>query len=561
MSIKLKKINFLLLLIIFFIRPLNSNQIIFEKKDLLNNGQNLQNLSEIGKEDLESQMWNQIFINKSFQDIEIFLSNLPNKSSNEVVQKLIFKFLSSKKIISKNLINSDQDKTILELYVQQLFETGRINEIELYYSQSPELKNNEFILKKMIEGNLLRNRHSEACKILENKTNNTPKLFGKIIIICDILNNRYEQAKLGLSLLKEQNKPGDIFFIDLAYSLMSEENISESDNLKKNLEQIKTLNPIIMSSLQFADISPSYEQIENLNTSGLLFILSNPSVDTDLKVFCSEILVKQGRIGVDVLSEAYQLARFKNSEIENALRLYKTLSPAKARPLLYQSILRESNDELKLKKILALLKSSANDNLIRQISLLIADFLPPLEILEKKEDILLISKMFQSRRDFFKAEAMLGKLMNLNDDPELLFRGISLEIAKYLNNQNFDSEALETKLIRVSEIEKIDLEKFRKIIMVLTLNINFSQNLFNVLSESNFLTMGNNEKNNLQNLFLAERFSKEDNLFNSLIIFFKVIGNKDFEDLSLLENYKALMILRNLGFEQEFKALSESILL
>ena len=30
---------------------------------------------------------------------------------------------------------------------------------------------------------------------------------------------------------------------------------------------------------------------------------------------------------------------------------------------------------------------------------------------------------------------------------------------------------------------------------------------------------------------------------------------------SLLENYKALMILRNLGFEQEFKALSESILL
>ena len=156
---------------------------------------------------------------------------------------------------------------------------------------------------------------------------------------------------------------------------------------------------------------------------------------------------------------------------------------------------------------------------------------------------------------------MLGKLMSLNDDPELLFRGISLEIAKYLNNQNFDSEALETKLIRVSEIEKIDLEKFRKIIMVLTLNINFSQNLFNVLSESNFLTMGNNEKNNLQNLFLAERFSKEDNLFNSLIIFFKVIGNKDFEDLSLLENYKALMILRNLGFEQEFKALSESILL
>ena len=44
-----------------------------------------------------------------------------------------------------------------------------------------------------------------------------------------------------------------------------------------------------MSSLQFADISPNYEQIDSLSISGLLSILSNPSVETDLKVFCSDI--------------------------------------------------------------------------------------------------------------------------------------------------------------------------------------------------------------------------------------------------------------------------------
>ena len=33
-----------------------------------------------------------------------------------------------------------------------------------------------------------------------------------------------------------------------------------------------------------------------------------------------------------MLSQAYQLSRFKNSDIENSLKLYKTLSPAKARP-------------------------------------------------------------------------------------------------------------------------------------------------------------------------------------------------------------------------------------
>ena len=128
---------------------------------------------------------------------------------------------------------------------------------------------------------------------------------------------------MGLLLLKELNEPGNVFFIDLAYSLMSENEISNAERFKKKLTEIKSLNPIIMSSLQFADISPNYEQIENLSISGLLSILSNPTVDTDLKIYCSEILVKQGRIEVDMLSQAYQLSRFKNSDVENSLKFIK----------------------------------------------------------------------------------------------------------------------------------------------------------------------------------------------------------------------------------------------
>ena len=228
----------------------------------------------------------------------------------------------------------------------------------------------------MIEGNLLRNRHNEACKILDNKSDKMPEIFGKILIICDVINNRFEEAKLGLSLLKELNEPGNIFFIDLAYSLMSEKEIIDSEGLKKQLNEIKSLNPIIMSSLQFAEISPNYEQIENLSISGLLSILSNPTVDTDFKIYSSEILVKQERIDVDMLSQAYQLSRFKNSDVENSLTLYKTLSPAKARPLLFQSILKEKNVEQKLKKIIALLKISQIDNMIGPISNLVFDLVP-----------------------------------------------------------------------------------------------------------------------------------------------------------------------------------------
>ena len=155
------------------------------------------------------------------------------------------------------------------------------------------------------------------------------------------------------------------------------------------------------------------EQIENLNTSGLLFVLSNPSVETDVKIFCSELLIKQGRISFDFLSEAYLLPRYKNAELENALNLYKTLSPAKARPLLYQSIIIEKNEEVKFQKIVALLKMSIIDNLFTQISSLVYKFVELQNLTKSKEQILLISKMFQVQNEFEKADYCRDKIKEL----------------------------------------------------------------------------------------------------------------------------------------------------
>ena len=199
-----------------------------------------------------------------------------------------------------------------------------------------------------------------------------------------------------------------------------------------------------MSSLQFADISPTYEQVENLNTSGLLFVLSNPSVETDIKIFCSELLIKQGRISFDFLSEAYLLPRYKNAELENALNIYKTLSPAKARPLLYQSIIIEKNEEVKFQKIVALLKVSIIDNLFSQISSLVHKLVDLQKLTASKEQIFLISKMFQVQNEFDKADEVL-RLIENEYDLDLIFREISIELNRRLLDKSLDIDLLEEK--------------------------------------------------------------------------------------------------------------------
>ena len=39
-------------------------------------------------------------------------------------------------------------------------------------------------------------------------------------------------------------------------------------------------------------------------------------------------------------------------------------------------------------------------------------------------------------------------------------------------------------------------------------------------------------------------------------IFFETVGNKSFDNLTILETYKILLILRNLGFEEELRRVS-----
>ena len=554
MIIKLKKISLILFILIFFSDTLKSNQIFKDRKVLNKKKETSSFISEIG-DVYKDTIWNSIFLDKTFDDIDNFIKTIPTKSPNPFIQEMIFDFLTTKKKLNNKNISNEEDSKILELLINQLFETGRINEIEYYYSQSSNLKMNEFILVKILEGNFLRNRQEEACKILAENSSVSPAIFGKVIIICDIIANKYDQAKLGLLLLKEQNKPGDSFFIDLAYSLMSENSQADSESIKKKLDQIKSLNPIIMSSLQFADISPTYEQVENLNTSGLLFVLSNPSVETDIKIFCSELLIKQGRISFDFLSEAYLLPRYKNAELENALNIYKTLSPAKARPLLYQSIILEKNEEVKFQKIVALLKVSIIDNLFIQTSSLVHKLVDLQKLTASKEQIFLISRMFQVQNEFDKADEVLRIIEN-EYDLDLIFREISIELNRRLLDKSVDIDLLEEKIKKLDKVKELNSQKYQKIIMNLMFNYDLSQLTKNIINKLSFSSNEKFNSNSLHNLSLAEKYSKKQDLFNSTKILFKTLGNKNFNDLTILESYKILLILRNLGFEKELRSIS-----
>jgi len=62
-------------------------------------------------------------------------------------------------------------------------------------------------------------------------------------------------------------------------------------------------------------------------------------------------------------------------------------------------------------------------------------------------------------------------------------------------------------------------------------------------------------------LLLAQKLSTNKDYFNSISLMFKIVGEEDFENLNIIKTYTLLSILKNLGLENEFRSLSERVLL
>ena len=64
----------------------------------------------------KSDTWREVFSDKTFEQINLFIENLPVRNTDEVIQDLIHEILISEKSFNRNLINTQDDKMLFKLY-------------------------------------------------------------------------------------------------------------------------------------------------------------------------------------------------------------------------------------------------------------------------------------------------------------------------------------------------------------------------------------------------------------------------------------------------------------
>ena len=507
--------------------------------------------------DLENDELNEItkfFEVKKFDEIFEFYKKLPTKNKNYTIEKLVHQILKAKLNINEN-ISQEQDRLLFELRVNKLFEMGKFTDIDNFYAQLPPNYVNDFINIKRIEAYLLRNEFKNACSLIrEEKIRKTFKL-GKFDIICSIVDQEFEKARFNLELLKELNVPGDTFFIELAYKIMGDIEISQEELVEKNLEKFKNLTPILLSYLQIAEISPTFENIKEAPVSNLIFILSSPTTSSEIKLYCAERLVRLKKITPNILAEVYQLSSFTNEEIENVFEIYKTLSPVRSRSILYQAIVKEVDPEIKFELIKLLLMNAKKHKLFASISEILKDSMnykdiQNLSLLDKVLilEIYSVNYQFDEAKDFIK---------NLARDKEITKKELYLQLIENVDS-NSSFEEFDTNNLVISQ-NNYSLKEFNNILIIYALKNKLNQDLVEILQILNSETQKSEMTINFTD-FLSVLSSNEFSRFYFLKNFFTIVEGQDLNDLNNIEKFVILKILKIIGLETNFRDLQEELI-
>ena len=558
------KIN-LYFIIFLFLVPFNLLAQNFENSDYIQL-ENLkpESLFKIGTEtNSNDPILINIFEKKSFEEIFDFMNHLPTKGNNYVIHELVKKILNSNYNLEGIELNEKEDTQLFEIRINKLFDIAGFKEIDRIYSSTPSNINNENINLKRIEAYFLRNEYKNACDLLNKEKFQKSYVFGKFEIICNIINQDFDKARFNLALLKEINEPGNNLFIDLCYSIMGDVKISKPEVMSERLDKISVLNPILLSSLQIAEISPNFEHIKNSPTSFLTFILGSPSSSIEVKLYTAETLVKQRRIDNSMLAEIYQLIVFEPEEISNALNRYKALSPVRARSLLYQALINEKNKTIKFQIVKTLLTHAKQDRLFINLSFLIKDTIKFHELENLLiDDIKLIIDIFSATKSFEDAEEFLKIKAYENGilAKEFAEKEISLNLHRYIEDKSyFNLSQIEYLLDKIQSQKEYDNEK-ENILLISSIIFDFNEKIVSKIQEISATDLVEKSNMKLFDLIVGLSSIEKKDYFNSLKIIFRIFKDKKINELSELELFLVLKFLMVFEYDAEFKYMVNEIL-
>ena len=382
MKLKSFKNFFSLLIVFFYLVPLNSEEKIDIWKNKKNTEVNNETNSEIDPNKIEAQKIQGI----NNQNIKIVDSIIDTSEENKVFGvydpsdynfdlnmwtstkaddvraslKRINKIKLSKtsnEILENVLLSFSypptgmQEKEFVNLKLDWLIENNRLDLIENFLKQNKEFNGKKRAVQYLVDSNIAKANIKEGCEKIEFIDSTIKDAYlEKFKIYCLVFNNKNSEAQLLLDLLREQNQ-SDKFFDDKINFLIGISDKTSNKINEKNLLNFY-LSSVTIKDFNYTPSKKTKNEIWKYLNAANLIKLEDVSDKEKLKEL--EAAANQGQVDEKTIFDIYKQIPFNLNTLINAKNTYQTLDDTDARSLIYQKYLLSENTESKIEYLFLL---------------------------------------------------------------------------------------------------------------------------------------------------------------------------------------------------------------
>ncbi len=408
MKLKSFKNFFSLLIVFFYLTPLNSE----EKIDIWKNKKNTEVINETNSEIDPSKIEAQKIQGISNQDIKIEDSIIDTSEENKVFGvydpsdynfdlnmwtttkaddvraslKRIKKIKLSKtsnEILENVLLSFSypptgmQEKEFVNLKLDWLIENNRLDLIENFLKQNKEFSGKKRAIQYLVDSNIAKSNIKEGCEKIEFIDSTIKDAYlEKFKIYCLVFNNKSSEARLLLDLLREQNQ-SDKFFDDKINFLIGISDKTSNKINEKNLLNFY-LSSVTIKDFKYTPSKKTKKEIWKYLNAANLIKLEDISDKEKLKDL--EVAANQGQVDEKTIFDIYMQIPFNLNTLINAKDTYQTLDDTDARSLIYQKYLLSENTESKIEYLFILKEIFDKSKLQNVFSQILSDNLKEIGI-------------------------------------------------------------------------------------------------------------------------------------------------------------------------------------
>ncbi len=312
--------------------------------------------------DFNLNMWS----STNAEDLRSSLNRLKkielSKSSSEILEAILFSFSYPPQGMT--------EKEFASLKINWLIDNDRVDLIENFLKQNDQFEGKskavEYLVNKNIESGNIK-AGCEKIRFIDAKIKDS--YLEKFKIYCLIFNQKKQEARLLLDLLREQKQSSKFYDDKINFLLGVSEKTSDKIN-EKNLLNFY-LSSVTITDFKYEPTKKTKPEIWKYLNAANLINLDDASDKKKLKEL--ELAANNNQLDKNKIFEIYKQIPFNLNTLINAKNNYQTLNDSDSRALIYQKFLLSDSNESKIELLFILDELFRENNLVNIYSKFLSD--------------------------------------------------------------------------------------------------------------------------------------------------------------------------------------------